>query len=124
MGNFMVINRKIAIGITIIFLVCVLVSCGKDTQEYYGEGVDGNTLRICIDVENQGVDFNEYELTRCYEELLEQIKAGIGIQNIVLEVLPGSGADRETALHRIRTEIMAGEGPDVFILSAVGGFSL
>ncbi|MBP3704835.1 MAG: hypothetical protein J6I98_04790 [Clostridia bacterium] len=41
----------------------------------------------------------------------------------MLDVLPASGPERANALKRLRTEIMAGEGPDVFIMLCAGGFN-
>lgn len=35
----------------------------------------------------------------------------------ILETVPSTGAERDTTLTRIRTELMAGKGPDVFICS-------
>lgn len=46
-----------------------------------------------------------------------------GPEDIEIEVLPESGVEREAKLTRLRTEIMAGEGPDIFIMACDTGTS-
>lgn len=41
-----------------------------------------------------------------------------GDRKVQLQMLPASGTEREIVLQQLRTEIMAGSGPDVFILPA------
>lgn len=52
------------------------------------------------------------------EELLDYLKATGMETEYEFLVLPENQEDREPELTRIRTEIMAGEGPDAFILNA------
>ncbi|MGN0440070.1 MAG: hypothetical protein ACI4HH_04770, partial [Hominenteromicrobium mulieris] len=44
-----------------------------------------------------------------------------GPENVSFEYLPREGTERETALDRVRTEIMSGGGPDMFIIACNGG---
>ena len=46
---------------------------------------------------------------------------GLSETDFVVEYIPRTGAERETALDRVRTEIMSGGGPDVFIMNCAGG---
>ena len=59
-----------------------------------------------------------YDFEQDMEELLDYLSA-IGVETeYELLVLPSRAEDREAELTRLRTEIMAGEGPDAFILDA------
>lgn len=40
-----------------------------------------------------------------------------GPKDIEFEIIPKNGSEREIYLSRIRTEIMSGEGPDVFLMA-------
>ena len=51
-----------------------------------------------------------------FESLASELKAQCGIEKITFELLPQSSVERSTKLQRLRTEIMAGEGPDLFIV--------
>ena len=75
-------------------------------------------LRILVDYDTGGsADMIEQDFEDFRRELIE---AG-GPADIELEILPGalsdSSAERESKLTRIRTEIMAGQGPDIFIMA-------
>lgn len=71
-------------------------------------------LRIVVDLDTHGQG--------AYESSLDDLKwwvttaAGIEEEDCVFEWIPTGGAERDTAIDRIRTEIMSGEGPDVFIV--------
>ena len=81
-------------------------------------------LRICIDL--------EYTLNSSYVEIMNidqilydfeySLKETGGLENVEIEYLP-KGTERESALDRLRAEIMAGEGPDVFIVNCVGSLT-
>ena len=60
-----------------------------------------------------------YDFEQDMEELLDYLSA-IGVETeYELLVLPSRAEDREAELTRLRTEIMAGGGPDAFVLGAV-----
>lgn len=60
-----------------------------------------------------------YDFEQDMEELLDYLSA-IGVETeYELLVLPSRTEDREAELTRLRTEIMAGGGPDAFVLGAV-----
>lgn len=54
------------------------------------------------------------------EQLLKEIKESGGPENVTYEFIEDRGEDREGALTRLRTEIMGGGGPDVFVISQQG----
>lgn len=69
---------------------------------------EGDPVVLCIE---DSFEQDAYEL----ENYLKA--AGVETEYEFL-VLPNNTEDRETELTRLRTEIMAGEGPDAFILNA------
>lgn len=103
-----------------VFALALFSGCGNsnESMKYYGDDVTNETLRICIDCESMDPSVAVFpELVEKFlENLVEELKEACGIKKVVFEVLPESGAERKTILHRLRTEIMAGGGPDVFIM--------
>ena len=79
---------------------------------------DPNALRICIDQLSSIVgDESDRLLTQLEIDLKSRIQAAGGPENIEFDSIPNEGSARKIAIERIRTEIMAGEGPDVFIVA-------
>lgn len=106
---------------TLFIVLCLLLSsCGPKKAD---------TLRICLDIGNQfdmseGVSSQEsgakglVDFLRA-EALLQKRDLG----EIEIEAIPSSkenSSEREAMLQRLRTEIMTGEGPDVFICCTEG----
>lgn len=54
---------------------------------------------------------------------LETLLEADGLENFEIEWVPDSGAERKSALTRVRTEMMSGEGPDVFIVQPHWAFN-
>ena len=79
------------------------------------EEIDPNALRICLDVGEDLAQDNR-DILLLETELANGIRTAGGPENIVFDSIPYEGSAREIAIERIRTEIMAGEGPDVFIV--------
>ena len=70
---------------------------------------EGDPVVVCVN----------YDFEQDMEELLDYLSA-IGVETeYELLVLPSRTEDREAELTRLRTEIMAGGGPDAFVLGAV-----
>lgn len=76
-------------------------------------------LRLCADLRIG----NFMEPSGSYESaiqlFLQSVEEKGGPKHVEYEVLPAEGAERETTLSRIRTEIMSGKGPDVFLCNCV-----
>lgn len=92
-------------------------------EEPPAEKEDPNALRICLDI---GIVLarNDREI-RVLETLLANgIRLAGGPENIVFDSIPCSGSEREIALEKVRTDIMAGGGPDVFIVTTRGSNSI
>lgn len=85
-------------------------------EESSVEEADPNALRICLEA---GTELAQSDSDiRVLETLLASgLRMAGGPENIVFDSIPYSGSEREIALDRIRTDIMAGEGPDVFIMT-------
>lgn len=83
------------------------------------KGQNSNALWVLIDLSDP-----DGNLEPAAKQLTNLVKQKSGPQDIELEFLPNYGAERKSLLTRIRTEVMAGQGPDVFIVSQQGDDSL
>jgi len=110
--------KKCIMSVCTAILFVFLTACRSTavSEANYGDEVGRNTLRICID---PGAELDDYELSEFLNELCLEIKNACGIESLTFEVLPSEGAERKTAQTRIRTEMMSGGGPDVFIMKTV-----
>lgn len=89
------------------FLLILLSAC-QVNENTAGTSREGS-LKVCYDpVDTTGTDLHD---------LLYSFKQATGIENVEVEYLPASGVERETAIKRIRVELMSGAGPDVFLVS-------
>ena len=79
------------------------------------ENPDQEPLRLCADfgvgalMSPAGGD--KYAL----EGFLRSVADHGGPKDVEIELLPSDGSERQTALNRIRVELMSGAGPDIFI---------
>lgn len=98
---------------------CVrLIFCMIGLMVLYGCDQKVQPLRVCVDLEYiydgaVGVETAVYDFEH-------SIKETGGITDVVFEYLPYDGVERETQKDRLYTEIMAGGGPDVFIIACDG----
>ena len=78
-------------------------------------------LRIVVDL-----DYLGYEFITTVDSAANGFAARFaevsGIEDVVIECVPGKNPERDAALTRLRAEIMSGEGPDVFIMGCAGGY--
>lgn len=101
-------------------VLCVLLSALICIAVFSGCTDKSEPLRVLVDAD--GADWEVNSCKGIMEEFLKSVEAMGGPSNVELEVLPALGDAREAAIDRIRTEIMSGSGPDVFIVrSDVGG---
>lgn len=109
----------------LLFALCAMlaVSC------FSGCARGQKPLRICIDIGGRwDCSSGSSGVEREAEKLMQWIdnnagELGFSSEQVELEIVPGDESqetERTTALQRIRTEIMAGKGPDVFLCATEG----
>ena len=119
--------KKILSAILIFVFVSLSACAGEFESKSFGDEITNDTLRICVDCRTTSSQYSsdlsakEAEVKQCFEGLVEDIKDACDIEQVAFEVLPIEGSERKTALQRLRTEIMAGSGPDVFIMNGASG---
>ena len=106
-------NSLIRLILFVIALLCVCSAC---------ESKEPESLRICVDLEfaNGQSDSHLDEILRTEFLVTDFLYAGKqkGIEvprDFEIEYIPANGIERDTVLDRIRTEVMAGKGPDIFL---------
>ena len=104
--------------LVLVLLLCFFTGCAEKEPV---------PLRICVDIEYSNTFISEGNLENDMDLLLKTrlveycARAGLDhLENVMVEYLPTSGVERENALTRLRTEIMAGEGPDLFLIYCAG----
>ena len=108
-------KKTLAIVLAAVMLLSLFSGCGgKVESSYFGDKANANTLRICLDT---SVNYEETVDREFYERFINEVKSASGMEKVSIELVPSAGAERETVLQRLRTEIMAGEGPDVFLMA-------
>lgn len=75
---------------------------------------EAGPLRILVDLDNRS---NQVALEHEIDKLLEMAKENGCTEEIEVEYVPEKGEERKGALTRLRTEVMAGRGPDLFLIS-------
>ena len=106
----------------LVFGMLFLTSCGgyrkSDVMKVVGDTESKNPLRICVDLGTTAPD------SMMLTDFINRLKDKAGVGDVVVEVIPPyddsrgvpNTVERKTVLARLRTEVMAGEGPDVFIM--------
>lgn len=92
--------------LTVVLIILLFSGCNANKAQ---------ALRICIDIPC----FDEYsqnDIENSINDFLIRIQKNGGPENIEIEYLPALGTERETELTRMRTEMMSGGGPDIFII--------
>ncbi|MBO5253911.1 MAG: extracellular solute-binding protein [Clostridia bacterium] len=101
--------------------LCVLLAVVLIVSMFSGCAGKPGPLRICVDLEYiYGGDKISVIETYMYD-LESSLMNNIGLSDYVIEYIPRTGSERSNAIDRIRTEIMSGGGPDVFIVNTAGG---
>ncbi len=98
--------RMIRKLIAVLLCFCILLplsACGE-------VGTRRDVLTVCMDA---GV--NSVFLERNMYDFMYSFRQVTGIEEVELIYLPEQGVERETMIQRIRTELMSGAGPDIFI---------
>ena len=118
-------TTKLALSAAAVVLVLGFILTAWWLQSRYGvapaqEGEE-EPLRVCIDLGHNQVAGQSGP--QFMETVRKQLSSVSGSQAFEIEIIPhGTQGDREAVLQRIRTEIMAGGGPDVFIVDCSEAF--
>ena len=99
----------------ILFILAVILLSGCNSQS--------KPLRVCIDLGlTTWTSGQEYKQS-AMEDIAYFMRHTYDIaeEDIIFEYIPHDGSERKTTLDRLRTEIMSGGGPDVFIVECAGG---
>ncbi|MBO5253910.1 MAG: carbohydrate ABC transporter substrate-binding protein [Clostridia bacterium] len=104
-------RKKVRVLLVIIMITAMFSGCAGEP----------GPLRICVDLAYIAGDTTSIDLAMYDFEV--SLEKNAGVTNFAVEYIPETGAERETALDRIRTEIMSGGGPDVYIIHCAGGSS-
>ena len=106
-------KKALGILLAVVMTLSLLSGCGEKEMA---------SLHILVDIEYAN-DLTENNLKNDMDLLLKsrlvEYCARKGVErpkDIVIEYLPTEGIERENALTRLRTEVMAGEGPDLFLI--------
>lgn len=98
----------------IVALLVLAVFCGISTIRDSSDRTESNTLWVLTEQSSQdGMNLQ----AKMIAERMEEKYPGLSIQ---LEVLPTTAEDRERRMTQLRTMIMAGSGPDVYLLPTGG----
>lgn len=121
-------KKLTALILSLLLLTLSLPSCGtaEPRDETPEAPVEESSLRVLIDLDI-GSNIIEPKLKRALDEYMETDDGWTSFQSnltalggpkLKLEFPPIQGEKREMYLTSLRTEIMAGKGPDVFVCAA------
>ena len=102
--------KKRALFILILVLALVLPAFTGCAEKEAGP------LRICLDLASSGKGVN---VKQDFYDIYATLQSAGRLEEVEVECLPAEGPERETAIDRIRTELMSGRGPDVFIVNCI-----
>ena len=92
--------------LTLVLTLC-LPGCGQK---------DTGPLRICLDLDIRSTQVNQ--ATYDFEAILEKLAESGGAEEFEIELVPPEGEERMGALTRLHTQILSGNGPDLFIINS------
>ena len=107
-------KRALCVLLAVVLIVSIFSGCAEA-----GEVGELEPLRILVDA--NASEFAERSCKKMMEEFVEYAASIGGPTDVIIEVLPDLDAARESAIERIRTEIMGGGGPDLFIVRSDRG---
>lgn len=94
--------------------LCVSLPACSGPGQSAGPADSGKTLTLCTE---SLYNDTAKRLAEYYEDVVQKDKPKGEKLHIAVEVLPEAGEEQEPAFKRMRTELMAGKGPDMFLLS-------
>lgn len=103
--------------ILLLLALCLLLTgCGKNSGEsslaaHAGKDPERPMLTLCVDL-NPGMEASSSGPVSGFLETVPGYLEDFGVK---VEEIPCQGAERDAALTRVRTELLSGSGPDLFI---------
>lgn len=108
---------KRIVSILLVFALSALcIGCkSKSHSSFTGSEGGQNSLWVVVDLRQESMESDLSSDVAVFRDSVEYV-LGEDIEEVVFECIPPEGAERDTAIDRIRLEIMSGGGPDVFIV--------
>ncbi|MBO5253386.1 MAG: extracellular solute-binding protein [Clostridia bacterium] len=106
----------------VLMLTVILTGCKGSTKleyAYTGSEMSRDPLVICVDIETTDSE-DKYFRDRMMLDLINTLEQTAGLKDTAFLLIPHKGNERTTALDRLRIEMMAGGGPDVFLMAHHG----
>ncbi len=119
-------RRLLALCLVFAMFVTLATGCGEASVQVNKAKKEESPLRVCFDlaclgVENESPDYNyENAVEAAAQGLMLEVVGRGGPSDFKIEIIPKEEAARKSMLTKLRTEIMSGEGPDVFIMGCDG----
>lgn len=114
--------KKICVFSVLLSMLLILVGCQEKETDfaYTTTEISDDPLVICVDIEGSGGNIVIRE--KAMNELMYSLEHTAGLTDAAVLFIPPSGTERKTYIDRLRVEIMAGGGPDVFLMAYHSGF--
>ena len=101
-------KKFILMTLTIALALLPLSACGGG-EEPPKEDAPA-TLNVCVDLRRVG--------GTAVSDMLLSVPGSGKEFTLLMETIPAEGSERENSMQRVRTEILAGKGPDIFLCDA------
>lgn len=98
-------ERILTVCVLLLLIACLCLSGCESIKNY-----EENVLWVVTEKSSKN------GMNSLTENIIEQFEKSRDDLSIRLDVIPDSGEERDVYLEQLRTQIMAGEGPDVFLL--------
>lgn len=108
-------KKILSLFISILLALLTLAACSQHGPESESSASESEppqpvTLQICVDL--------PFTYSQTISDFFQAFP-GVGSDfEILIETIPDEGTERENALKRIRTEILAGKGPDILLCTS------
>ncbi len=132
-------NKPISLILAVLILIMMFTGCAAgetSTSTFTGAaGKEASPLKICVDLgsfreiydpawANQKIKGDQHHAMTLFEADFKSYLQMNSLDPIELEIeyipehTPEGNPERETTIARLRTEIMSGEGPDIFLMGS------
>ncbi len=119
-------KKKILAAVWMVLILSVfLTGCKGSTKleyAYTGSEVSADPLVICVDLETTDSE-DVYFRNQMMLDLINTLEQTAGLKDTAFLLVPHKGSERTTILDRLRVKVMAGGGPDVFLMAHHGSKS-